>query len=97
MNVRELILSGANVTVTLSPTDLHEFGMALINEAIAQRDKLRVPETYLTSKEASELLGVTASTLWRWGKEGYLKPIKLGRKSRYKLSDINHIKTDKED
>lgn len=97
MNVRELMESGASVTVTLSPADLKEFGMALISEAIAQRDKLNVPESYLAPKEAAELLGVTASTLWRWGKEGYLKPVKIGRKSRYRLSEVNRIKTGKEE
>lgn len=97
MNIKELIQSGASVTVTLSPADLQEFGVTLINEAIVQRDKLRVPETYLTAKEAAELLGVTTSTLWRWGKDGYIKPIKLGGKSRYKFSDINRIKTGKEE
>ena len=97
MNIKELIASGANVTVTLTPTDLREFGMSLISEAIANRDKLNVPETYLTQKEAAEALGVTVSTLWRWSKDGYLKPVKIGSKSRYKLSDINKLKTGKED
>jgi excisionase family DNA binding protein len=92
MNVKELIASGANVTITLTPTDLQEFGMALISEAVEQRNKLNVPETYLTVSEAAKTLGITASTLWRWGKDGYLKPVKIGSKSRYKLSDIKKIK-----
>lgn len=97
MNIQELIRGGANVTLTLTPTDLKEFGMTLINDAISERSKLKVPETYLTAKEAAEILGVTASTLWRWSKDGYLKPIKLGSKNRYKLSELNRIKTGKED
>ncbi|RUM59091.1 MAG: IS607 family transposase, partial [Persephonella sp.] len=33
--------------------------------------------------EASQILGVSVSTLRRWEKEGKLKPIRIGKERRY--------------
>lgn len=40
--------------------------------------------------EAAKLLGVTTTTLRRWDKVGYLKPIRMGNRSdrRYKKEDV---------
>lgn len=45
-------------------------------------------ESYLTREDVCRLLSVDASTLWRWNKSSYLKPIKVGGLVRYKQSDI---------
>ena len=34
---------------------------------------------------------VCDATLWHWGRKGYLKPVKIGNKARYRFSDIRHI------
>lgn len=33
-------------------------------------------------------LGVDLSTLWRWDRSGYLRPVRLGRTVYYRLADI---------
>ena len=33
-------------------------------------------------------LGVDLSTLWRWDRSGYLRPVRIGRAVYYRLSDI---------
>lgn len=63
-----------------------------ITEAIAERDEAKKKvERYLTTQDVCKSLGVDRSTLWRWNKENYLKPIKLGAKVRYLQSQINLI------
>lgn len=48
-------------------------------------------ETYPSIDQVSKILSVNKSTLWRWGKQGYLVPIEIGGKRRYKMSDVNKI------
>jgi predicted site-specific integrase-resolvase len=36
-------------------------------------------------------LGISETTLWRWNKIGYLVPINIGGKRRYKMSDVRRI------
>nr|DAE77629.1 MAG TPA: helix-turn-helix domain protein [Bacteriophage sp.]DAZ04136.1 MAG TPA: helix-turn-helix domain protein [Caudoviricetes sp.] len=43
-------------------------------------------------KEVAETLNVSRCTLNRWNKDGYLVPIKIGRKVFYRQNDINKIR-----
>lgn len=45
----------------------------------------------LSTHKVSEILDVDKSTLWRWAKAGYLVPIKIGTKTRYRKSDIEKL------
>lgn len=46
-------------------------------------------ERFITREEASKLLHVDYSTLWRWNKMGILRPNKVGpRRVMYKYSDV---------
>ena len=94
MNIQELLNIGANISVTVSVADLKEFAMGLFDEALAIRQeemKKAKEETYLTPDEVADRLGVSINTLWRWNKSKYLEPVKMGRKCRYKLSDIEKL------
>lgn len=53
MRIETLLESGANVAITVTPTDLKEFALSLINEAINIGSKQKTPESYLTQKEAA--------------------------------------------
>jgi len=48
-------------------------------------------ETYPSPDQVAKILDVDKSTLWRWRKQGYLVPIEIGGKRRYKMSDIKRI------
>ena len=50
-----------------------------------------IGETLRTPEQTSEQLQVSNSTLWRWQQRGYLSPIYIGGKKRYRQSDINRI------
>ena len=59
----------------------------LLEDEVAKNNS----ETLLTSQQVQERLNVSRTTLWNWRKYGYLLPIEIGGKVRYKLSDINMI------
>lgn len=85
-----------NVSLQVQPADLIEFGERLINQTMqrmAEEKTASTSDERLTAKEAAERLGISQNSLWRWGKSGYLRPVKVGRKSFYLLSDIEKIMT----
>lgn len=48
-------------------------------------------ETYPSPDQVAKILEVDKSTLWRWRKQGYLIPIEVGGKRRYRMSDVKKI------
>jgi hypothetical protein len=48
-------------------------------------------ETYPSPDQVAKILDVDKSTLWRWRKQGYLIPIEVGGKRRYRMSDVKKI------
>ena len=91
MNIASLIESGTNVQIVVTLYDLKEFALAVASEVMEAKEAEKKKETYLTPDEVADMVGVSKNTLWRWEKEKYLIPIKVGRKSRYKLSDVKSI------
>ena len=87
----EDLLKHQNVIVSLTGEQLSEFAKQILSGARALYEKKEQPERYLTRKQTAEMLGVDLSTLWRWHKEGYLIPIEMGGKRRYRLSDVKKI------
>ncbi len=69
------------------------------NEALIARTKQELEqmltdaatETYPSVAKVAEMLEVDKSTLWRWAKCGYLVPIDVGGKRRYRMSDVRAI------
>ena len=47
----------------------------------------------VSTREAAKALDVSLTTLWRWHREGYLVPVKVGKKSLYRKSDIDKLLT----
>ncbi|MBR2771229.1 MAG: helix-turn-helix domain-containing protein [Bacteroidales bacterium] len=92
MSIKELLSSEAHISIVVTPADLREFAISLINETLAAKSEQKPVEEYLQRSEAARILGVSTNTLWRWAKDGYLSPVKIGHKSAYKLSDINKIR-----
>lgn len=45
----------------------------------------------MTRREVARALNITLSTLWRWAKDGYLVPVKIGTKVLYRASDIDRM------
>lgn len=91
MNINELINTDANISVVVSVADLKEFALCVVTEAMAAKEAEKKEEKYLTPDEVAEMMGVCTNTLWRWNTQKYLCPVKVGRKSRYKLSDVKRV------
>lgn len=68
----------------------------LLNEAVLltannEREQQEQEPEYLTTDKTAERLQVNRSTLWRWNRDKYLCPVKVGRKSLYRLADVERI------
>lgn len=47
-----------------------------------------------TARELSRLLKVSQGTIWRWGREGELKTVKVGRLVRFEMPEVEKEKDD---
>ena len=88
MSILELLKTGANVQLVINALDLKEAFQQWSEETKKEEPQ---EENYLTAKEVAAKLGVDASTLWRWGKSGYLKKVKWGNAIRYRESDVTKL------
>ncbi len=82
------------LTVSIKLTDLVEANKELIEETkrnLQQTLEDAKSEEYLSREKVIEWLEVSATTLWRWEKCGYLIPIAVGNKKKYRISDIQKI------
>ena len=48
-------------------------------------------DNLVTAKRATRILAVTNNTLYRWEKNNYLLPVRIGSKRMYKFSDLEAI------
>ena len=89
-----------NMIVSISVGDLVKANKELINETVQNLEQKitdAATETYPSIKKVSELLDVSEPTLWRWRKMGYLVPIRIGGKVRYKMSDVKRLLEERRD
>lgn len=83
-----------DMIVSVKLGELVEFGNILISNVKSELEQTiadQNAETYLSIEKVMEMFGVCRGTLWRWRKAGYLVPINVGGKRRYRKSDVNHI------
>jgi len=74
--------------------ELVEANRLLIAETKRELEQLvtdQKAETYPSRDKVMEMLGVSEATLWRWAKNGYLVPLNVGGKRRYRMSDVKRI------
>jgi hypothetical protein len=92
MNYRDLLSSGANVSVTLKLEDLREIFKEMVS-SVKPKSTDQPSEEFLSRKEVLNLLKIDSSTLWSWEKTGYIKSYPFGGRKRYKLVDVEAIRT----
>ncbi len=88
MNITE-ISSNSQIQLVLNKADLKELFLEWKEESELNRKK--ETETLLTPDEVASKYRISKVTLWRWAKDGLLKPVKMGRKSFYRQSDIKRV------
>ena len=59
MNIQELLSSGQNVTIAVTPADLREFALAVAEEVKASWSAKDRQDKRLTAKEAAAQLGAS--------------------------------------
>ena len=92
------ILQKENVLMVVSLDDLKELFREIFDEREAEKQAVADNEhdnELVNADDTAKILGVKRNSLWRWGKSGYLMPVKIGRKSFYKQADIDRIKGNK--
>lgn len=90
MNIKELSNLNASVAVMVSLADLKEFVSEMIAEAAAKPAQVK-DDILMSASEVCEALGISSNSLWRWGKTGYLRGSKVGRKTFYHKSDVDAL------
>lgn len=94
MSIAELLKKDANITLAISLNDLREWHKEVIQDTRKELEDAVISdkaETYPSAKQVSDILSVDLSTLWRWEKRGYLVPVNVGGKRRYKMSEVKQI------
>lgn len=93
MNISQILTSNANVILQVSAADLKEFALSLIEDARSMETPQRPAkgDEFLTSEEVMKIVKVKKVTLWRWAKEKYLVPVKVGKSNLYRKSDVQRI------
>jgi len=83
-----------DLVVSIKLGDLVEANTLLIAEVKQQLEQTitdQNAETYPSREKVMEMLDVSQATMWRWQKSGYLVPINVGGKRRYRMSDVKRI------
>ena len=94
MNIYDLLQSNSGLNITISAGQLIEaidYCVDKTRKEFEQHIKETNAESYSTPSEVAEILNVDKSTLWRWSKQGYLVPIEVGGKRKYRMSDVKKI------
>ncbi len=94
VNIIELAKVCPDAIISIKVGDLIEANETLINRTKEQLEQIVTDantETYPSREKVAELLDVDKSTLWRWAKRGLLVPIEIGRKRRYRMSDVRRM------
>ena len=94
MNLYDLLNDNSSLNVTVNAGQLIE----VIDYAVSKTRKeleLQITdantETYPSPDQVAKMLDIDRSSLWRWAKKGYLVPLSVGGKRRYKMSDVKRI------
>ena len=87
--MNEILASGAPLQLVVNVMDLKELFLNWQEELSLKAQNADSP--LLTPTEVAEKYRISKVTLWRWDKMGLLAPIKIGRKSFYRQSDIERV------
>jgi len=98
ISITEIAKRYPNLTVSLTYSELVEaFREILIEESLKNKllSQENTTDVLLTEEQVQKMLEVSHSTLWRWGNNEYLPAVSIGRKKRYKQSDVERILNNK--
>lgn len=97
MDLVSLAKQFPEMSVTVRLGDLLEANEALVRkvrrEVEKEQEQRRAEwgDTLVPKAEVQKMLGVDASTLWRWEKAGYLAPVRIGVKVMYRKGELDRL------
>lgn len=96
MEINQFLKLNQNVQLVINTTDLREFALFIIEEMRTmqesqEKEEVLIRDLDIVMGRVDGIPAVTKSTLWRWAKNGYLKPTKIGKKNYYKRSDLKKL------
>ena len=80
-------LEDRQIQIVVSASDLETVIRRIVSDEVAHI-KSASKDAKITRVATLARLGKSETTLWRWEKSGYLKPIRLGKDVFYRESDI---------
>lgn len=83
-----------DITISVKVGDLFEaidYCVHKTRKELEQQITDASTETYPSPDQVAKALDVDKSTLWRWKQKGYLVPVEIGGKRRYRMSDIKKL------
>lgn len=92
MDIYSFLQNNSGVNITINAGQLIEVVDYAISKTKAEFEAKQAQEKMLTRKQTAELLNVNLTTLWRWANENYLCPVKIGRRTLYRLADVELLK-----
>lgn len=94
LSIHDVLNSGMAAMVVISAKDLKQTIVETVNEAKRSMEEeiaLNRSDVLLTPPQVLERLKISRTTLWHWTKKGYIAPVEIGGKTRYRLTDVNEI------
>ena len=92
--IQSIIDGNPAITLSVNAADLRNIILSIVQgERIrtqAEIEKYR-EQPILTREQAAKKLNISKNTLNRWATNGYLIPVKIGRRVLYKPSDIDEM------
>ncbi len=88
--INQLLNSGANLTIQVTAEQLRE-AFRLWGQDLLEAAHPDPQEQYLTIAEVCEQMRVCKSTVMKWQRSGWLKPVRQGGVTRYRQSDIDNF------
>lgn len=89
MKISEIVNQNVPLQVVVNVADLKELFLDWKEES--EQNHQKETDILLTPDEVASKYRISKVTLWRWAKDGLLKPVKMGRKSFYRQSDIERV------
>lgn len=73
--------------------DIKELALVICEELRKEENAKKEMDahTYLSRSETRKMCHVSNATLWRWAKEKYLVPIKVGSRLLYLKKDVTNL------
>ena len=96
MGMKDILSSGANVSITVTADDLRVFLAEVAQEVMNKEKAAQAAKNdveMLNQAQVCSYLGVSKATVWRWEKIGYLRPsTRVGSRPMYLKSEIETLK-----